>query len=67
MGAGLLSQFVFMAITAENHTTGLRPWKTDKPRLRALEMHPYSRYAGLPPEGEVFWPLSFRPHKYIKA
>ena len=27
MGAGLLSQFVFMAVTAENHTTGLRPWK----------------------------------------
>ena len=27
MGAGLLSQFVFMAITAANHTTGLRPWK----------------------------------------
>ena len=27
MGAGFLSQFVFMAITAANHTTGLRPWK----------------------------------------
>ena len=27
MGAGLLSQFVFMAITAANHTTGLCPWK----------------------------------------
>ena len=27
MGAGLLSQFMFMAVTAANHTTGLRPWK----------------------------------------
>ncbi len=27
MGAGLLSQFVFLAIMPENHTTGLRPWK----------------------------------------
>ena len=27
MGAGLLSQFMFMAITAANHTTGLCPWK----------------------------------------
>ena len=27
MGAGLLSQFVFLAVTAANHTTGLRPWK----------------------------------------
>ena len=27
----------------ENHTTGLAP----------VEMHPYSRYAVLPPEGEV--------------
>ena len=39
-----------------------------KPYNRAspVEMHPYSRYAGLPPEGEVCSPLSFRPHKYIK-
>ena len=31
-----------------------------KPYNRAspVEMHPYSRYAGLPPEGEVFSPLS---------
>ena len=27
MDTGLLSQFMFMAITAANHTTGLRPWK----------------------------------------
>ena len=27
MGAGLLSQFMFMAITSANHTTGLCPWK----------------------------------------
>ena len=27
MGAGLLSQFMFMVVTPENHTTGLRPWK----------------------------------------
>ena len=40
-----------------------------KPYNRAspVEMYPYSRYAGLPPEGEVCSPLNFRPHKYIKA
>ena len=27
MGAGILSQFMFIAITAENYTTGLRSWK----------------------------------------
>ena len=27
--------------------------KTSKPPFRAMEMHPYSRCAGLPPEGEV--------------
>ena len=27
--------------------------KTIQPRLRRVEMHPYSRYAGFPPEGEV--------------
>ena len=36
--------------------TGLRPWEKIKPYNRAcgaMEMHPYSRFAGLPPKGET--------------
>ncbi len=36
-------------------------------RLRLMEMHPYPRFAVLPPEGEVYSPLSFRTHKQLKA
>ena len=41
MGAGLLSQFVFMEITAKNHITGLRPEENRQTALRAFEMHPF--------------------------
>ena len=41
--------------------------KTIQPRLRRVEMHPYSRCAGLPPEVEVCPLLSLGTHKYLKA
>ena len=41
--------------------------KTKQPRLRRVEMHPYSRCAGLPPEGEVYSPLNFYSHKQFKV
>ena len=34
--------------------------KTSQPRLGREEMHPYSRFAGLPPEGEVLAALALR-------
>ena len=38
----------------QNQTTALTgEGKTSKPGWRPSEMHPYSRYAGLPPAGEV--------------
>ena len=41
--------------------------KTIQPRLRRVEMHPYSRYAGLPPEGEVLATLCLEMLMRTKA
>ena len=36
-------------------------------RLRLMEMHPYPRFAVLPPKGEVYSPISICPYKQLKA
>ena len=57
MDAEQWRQFEFMTVTER------KPYN-----LAALvEMHPYSRCAGLPPEGEVCTTLSFCPHKHLKV
>ena len=60
-------QFYMPPAGGENHITGLCPMENKPTALRAMEMHPFSRYAGLPPEGEVCSKLSLCSHKHHKG
>ena len=51
----------------ENHTTGLRPWKTNQPSCGRGNAPLLPPIGGVSPEGEICSPLSFWTHKYLKA
>ena len=52
-------------IKPENRAFGARGKHAD--RASPVEMHPYPRFAVLPPAGEVCSLLALGPHKHNKA
>ena len=53
MGVGQWRQFEFMAAAERKPYNRASPGRKQANLAALAEMHPYSRFAGLPPEGEV--------------